>query len=177
MRNKYILHGAGLTLVATLCLSICAAAQTQSTSFSQLIPHTTSDAIGFDSGLWRSEYLQQPRQDNDEAAASTSAAKTNATTSGSVKSPPPAFFYSDQLVTIPLDTPGLIEPQMNNADGASGLQDETAMSEWENAVAESGASVTPGFTASGPSLTSAIVGFVGIMIVMGAYISSGKRNR
>lgn len=178
MRNKYILHGAGLTLAGTLCLSICAAAaQTQSASFSKLIPYITSDAVGFDSGLWRSEYLRQPRQDNDEAAAAISAVTTKETNSGSVKSPPPVFVYSDKLVRIPLDTPALIEPHMFDADGESALQEETAISEWENAVAESGAGLIPGSTASGPSVTSAIVSFVGIMIVIGAHISSGKRNR
>ena len=66
---------------------------------------------------------------------------------------------------------------MHHAEGESNLLEDAVMSEWETAVADSGASVTPGFTASGPSLTSAIVGFVGIMIVIGAYVSSGKRNR
>lgn len=187
MRTNHILHGVGLTLVGTLCLSMCSAAQqTQSSSFKQLVPQIATDAIGFDSGLWRSEYLQQLTQDDDDddTKPSTStimtSAKTaaSAATSGSAKSPPPAFVYSDKLVTIPLDIPAMIETPMQHANGESSLlMEETAMSEWENAVAESGGSVTPGSTASGPSVTSAIVGFVGIMIVIGAYVSSGKRNR
>ncbi len=185
MRNNHILHGVGLTLVGTLCLSICTAAQqTQSPSFRPLVPQFASDAIGFDSGLWRSEYLQQPTQDDDDTKASTSDVITSTsdvitstTTSGSANSRPPAFVYSDKLITIPLDTPALTETYMHHANNESSLQEETAMSEWESAVAESGASLTPGSTASGPSVTSAIVGFVGIMIVIGAYVSSGQRNR
>lgn len=178
MLNNYTLHGVGLTLVGTLFLSTCsAAAQPQSPSLNRLIPKIASDAVGFDSGLWRSEFLQQPKQGKDETAAAISAEMQNSTASGAAKSTPPAFVYSDKLVTIPLDTPALIDPQMLDANGHAALQEETTMSEWENAVAVSGASVTPGFTASGPSITSAIVGFVGIMIVIGAYVSSGKRNR
>lgn len=179
MRNNHILYGVGLTLVGTLCLSICTAAQqTQAPSFRQLVPQIATDTVGFDSGLWRSEYLQQPTQDDDDTRVSRSGVGTSATTTGSAKTPPPAFVYSDKLITIPLDTPALIETHMQHANGESSLLlEETTMSEWENAVAESGASVTPGFTASGPSVTSAIVGFVGIMIVIGAYVSSGKRNR
>ena len=142
-----------------------------------MVPQIASDAIGFDSGLWRSEFLQQPTQDDVDTKASTSDVMTAEATSGSAKSPPPAFVYSDKLITIPLDTPALVETHMHHADGESNLQEDAVMSEWQNAVAESGASVTPGFTASGPSVTSAIVGFVGIMIVIGAYVSSGKRNR
>jgi len=179
MRTNHILHGVGLTLVGTLCLSMCSAAQqTQSPSFRQSVPQIASDAIGFDSGLWRSEYLQQPTQEDKDTKHSASDVATSATISSSAKSPPPAFVYSDKLVTIPLDIPAVIETPMQHANGESSLlMEETAMSEWENAVAESGGSVTPGSTASGPSVTSAIVGFVGIMIVIGAYVSSGKRNR
>ena len=178
MRNNHILHGIGLILVGAPCLSICTAAQqTQSPSVSKLIPQIASDAVGFDSGLWRSEYLQQTKQDKDETKASTSGVITTAATSGSAKSTPPAFVYSDKLVMIPLNTPVQIQTHKFHTNGESDLQEETAMSEWENTVATSGASVTPGFTASGPSVTSAIVGFVGIMIVIGAYVSSGKQNR
>lgn len=129
MRNNHIRHGVVFTLVGTLCLSICTAApQTQSALLRQLVPHITSDAIGFDSGLWRSEYLQRPKQDKHATQASTSEVMTAVTTSGSAKSPPPAFVYSDKRVTIPLDTPALIEAHEFHANGGSDLQEETAMS-------------------------------------------------
>ena len=184
MRNKHILHGLGLTLIATMLLSVCTAApQKPSVSRSMLVPQIASDAIGFDSGFWRSEYLQQPKEDKDKdkdkdkTDASSSDLMATATASGSAKQPPAAFVYSDTLITVPLDTPAVIDIQLGEASSQLGLVEETTMSEWENAVAESGASVTPGSTISGPSVTSAIVGFVGIMIVLGAYVSSGKRNR
>lgn len=176
MLNNYTLPGIGMTLVGALFVLTCSASA-QSQSLNRSIPQIASDAVGFDSGLWRSEFLQQPKQGKDETAAAVSAEMQNATASDAAKSSPPAFAYSDKLVTIPLDTPPLIDPQMLDANGQATLQEETTMSEWENAVAVAGASVTPGFTASGPSITSAIVGFVGIMIVIGAYVSSGKRNR
>lgn len=183
MRINNILHSIGLTLVGTLCLSICSAAQqTHSSSLGKLGTHVAADAIGFDSGLWRSEYLQQQKSDKEEGDASAtdvmqSDVMTSTPVSSSAKSPPAAFIYSDNLVTIPLDTPALIESQGIQINGESTFEEEATMSEWENAVASSGGNATPGFTASGPSLTSAIVGCVGIMIVVGAYVSSGKRNR
>ncbi len=178
MRNNYFLRGVGLTLVGTLCLSLCTAAPpTQSSSLGPLIPRIASDAVGFDSGLWRSEYLQQPKQDKDKTKVPPSEVMPNKTTSDPVKSTPTSFRYSENLITIPLNTSSVIDTQIHQADGESTIQEETTMSEWDNAVSESTASVTPGSTASGPSITSAIVGFVGIMIVIGAYVSSGKRNR
>jgi hypothetical protein len=178
MRNNHILHGVGLTLVGTWCLSICSAApQTQSASLSPLIPKTASGSIGFDSGLWRSEYLQQSKQDKGTTKASATEVVTTVTTSGTTNTPPPAFVYSDKLVTIPHDAPAVMDTHGVSTNGESDEQGEATMSEWDNAVAKSGASATPGFTASGPSVISAVVGFVGIMTVIGAYVSSGKRNR
>lgn len=171
MRINNILHSIGLTLVGTLCLSICSAAQqTHSSSLGKLGSQVAADAIGFDSGLWRSEYIQQQKTDNDESPTPTPV-------SSLASAPPAAFIYSDNLVTIPLNTPALMETPAIQVNGESSFEEETTMSEWENAVASSGGKATPGSTASGPSLTSAIVGCVGIMIVVGAYVSSGKRNR
>ncbi len=178
MRNNQIPSGFAITFVGAMCLSIGAAAQqTKSTSLRQLVPQIATDAIGFDSGLWRSEFLNQRNPEDNDAEEPGSDGTKPATPPVPAKSPEPAFVYSNKLITIPLDTSAVAETHVPDAKDESSLQAETTLSEWENAVAESGASVTPGSTASGPSVISAIVGFVGIMIVIGAYASSGNRNR
>ena len=137
----------------------------------------------FDSGiigtfaLISTEYLQQSKQDKGTTKASATEVVTTVTTPGTTNTPPPAFVYSDKLVTIPHDAPAVMDTHGVSTNGESDEQGEATMSEWDNAVAKSGASATPGFTASGPSVISAVVGFVGIMTVIGAYVSSGKRNR
>ena len=82
---------------------------------------------------------------------------------------------------MPVEIPVIIEKSEYRAVRESDV--ETAaptMSDWEYAAVTatgSSKSTTIGFTTSGPSATSAIVGFVGTIIVIGAYASSVERKQ
>ncbi|MBC7965053.1 MAG: hypothetical protein H7Z17_03925, partial [Fuerstia sp.] len=85
-----------------------------------------------------------------------------------------SILYSDNLAIVPIEIPVIMGQAELQATGEPEARDATTLSDWEYAVVKSGGSATVGSTASGPSVTSAIVGFVGIIIVIGAYASSGK---
>ncbi|MDA1230695.1 MAG: hypothetical protein O2856_07975 [Planctomycetota bacterium] len=146
------------------------------------------DAMGFDSGLWRSEYLRPPAEDTDDAqkASDPSPTANQLSELASLSSVPEpnakmttlaAFGYSDSLVPMPIDIPTVTETSGFHTIIASEEDVDTTMSDWENSNANSAGNATLGLTASGPSATSAILGVVGILIVAGAYVSSGKQNR
>lgn len=146
------------------------------------------DVMGFDSGLWRSEYLTPPTEDIDDAKKTSALSQTADQLSelASLPSVPgpkakkttlAASSYSDSLVPMPIDIPVFTETPEVHTIRASEEDVDTTMSDWENAIGNSAGNATLGLTASGPSATSAILGIVGILIVAGAYVSSGKRNR
>ena len=92
-----------------------------------------------------------------------------------------AFVYSNNLAMIPVEIPVIIGKSEHQAVRESDAETSApTMSDWEYAAvtATSGSrSTTIGFTTSGPSATSAIVGFVGTIIVIGAYASSVGHNK
>lgn len=197
MRIKHVLHFVVLTLMAIQRTSgVAAMPPTEpSTSTSQVSSRFTSaasgsdvrqsafDSLGYNSGLWRSEYLAQQNDDDDAdrqliaASDGTQSARPQTGTSHQSrdnKLGPPV--YSDYLAMIPIEIPVVMRTSDFLAAGDSEAQFTTAMSDWEYAAAAATGSKTIGLTTSGPSATSAIVGFVGIVIVIGAYVSSGKRK-
>lgn len=126
---------------------------------------SVSDPPGFDSGLWRAEYLTQRADENDPGVSASRG----------------AFVYSNSLAMIPVDIPVTIgkseHEEVRESDAGTSAP---TMSDWEYAAAtatSSSKSATIGFTSSGPSATSAIVGFVGTIIVIGAYASSVGRQK
>ena len=122
-----------------------------------------SDPPGFDSGLWRAEYLTQRADENDTRVGPSI----------------DAFVYSNNLAMIPVKIPVIIGKSEHQAVRESDAEmSAPTMSDWEYAAVSatsSSKSKTIGFTTSGPSATSAIVGFVGTIIVIGAYASSVGR--
>ena len=124
-----------------------------------------SDPPVFDSGLWRAEYLTQHADENDT--------RENPSIG--------AFVYSSNLAMMPVEIPVVIGKPKHQAVRESDAETSVpTMSDWEYAAVTAtgnGNSTTIGFTASGPSATSAIVGFVGTIIVIGAYASSVERKQ
>ncbi len=146
------------------------------------------DVMGFDSGLWRSEYLRPPTEDIDDAQKASDPSPTanqlselaslpSVPLSNAKKTTLAASNYSDSLVPMPIDIPTFTDTPGFHTIRASEEDVDTPKSDWENSIANSAGNATLGLTASGPSATSAILGIVGILIVAGAYVSSGKRNR
>ena len=195
MRIKYVLLSAGLILTVNQpILTAIATPQIEpstSPNPSLFTPHASGsdmrqsafDSHGYDSGLWRSAYLARPAEDNqaaddDPIASSTtahSATPETASAGHGKNKTSESILHSDNLAMVPIEFPVIMGQSELQATGEPEERDATTLSDWEYAVVKSGGNPTVGSTASGPSATSAIVGFVGIIIVIGAYASSGKR--
>lgn len=146
---------------------------------------SAADPFGFDSGFWRAEYLPQgaveDRTDDDssfdKAIGTTSAHTPSGTAPQEQDDPLDSLTYSDELAITSIQNPNVTGSSELLQFGDSVAQSSTPkMSDWESAAATATTNATIGFTASGPSATSAIVGFAGIMIVIGAYASSSVRK-
>jgi hypothetical protein len=194
MRIKHVLLSAGLILTVSETITIATATPqiepSASPHPSQFTSHTSGsdmrqsafDPHGYDSGLWRSAYLARLAEKNQAAddAPVASSRKTHFATSETVSpdqredQTSDSILYSDNLAMVPIEIPVIMGQPELQAAGEPEESDVTTLSDWECAVVKSGGSATLGSTASGPSATSAIVGFVGIIIVIGAYASSGK---
>ena len=145
-----------------------------------------ADPQGFDSGLWRAEYMTQPADDNAAEGDQSVAAIDRAPEVGGPAVPVPrskdytfgSLIYSDNLAMVPIEIPVVINKSEFQAAHESDADLSTpTMSDWEYASVTATGSKTIGFTTSGPSATSAIVGCIGILIVIGAYVSSGERRQ
>ena len=156
---------------------------------------STTDPIGFDSGLWRAEYLTQQTDENsdensDEDEDKDPKSSVEATTGGEISASTSSIpasrgsdntmnsrIYSDKLALMPIEIPIIAERSEYQPVREHYAESAVpTMSDWEYAAVTATKSTTIGFTTSGPSATSAIVGFVGIMIVIGAYVSSSERK-
>ena len=198
MRIKHFLRFVALTALTLMAIqrmpSVAAVSQTES-STSQVSSEFTSDEsggdlrqsafdpLGYDSGLWRSEYLGRQNDDKNAdrqlipAPVGTQSAPRQAGTSHHRRDDKfGSSIFSDHLAMIPVDIPVVIRTPEPQGVGESDPQSATTMSDWEFAAATATGSATIGFTKSVPSVTSAIVGFVGIVIVIGAYVSSIERK-
>ena len=202
MRIKHFLRFVALTALTLMAIqrmpSVAAVSQTES-STSQVSSQFTSDEsggdlrqsafdpLGYDSGLWRSEYLGRQNDDKNAdrqlipAPVGTQSAPRQAGTSHHRRDDKfGSSIFSDHLAMIPVDItvdiPVVIRTPEPQGVGESDPQSATTMSDWEFAAATATGSATIGFTKSVPSVTSAIVGFVGIVIVIGAYVSSIERK-
>jgi len=149
------------------------------------MPQSTADPIGFDSGLWRAEYLTQLTDEGKDQKCSveiTTGGKVFASTSSLPASRGKdntmrSLIYSDKLALMPIEIPIIAErSEYQPVRDSCAESTVPTMSDWEYAAVTATKSTTIGFTTSGPSATSAIVGFVGIMIVIGAYVSSSQRK-
>ncbi len=158
--------------------------QLTSNTASADVRQSASDPLGIDSGFWRTEYTARPAE-QDPTTNDNPIASSTETHSGTPQfeaanlatdRTPDSIVSGDNMVIGPVEilvTIGHAEIQ------AARKPDElpaTNLSDWDYAVLKSSGSATVGFTKSGPSMTSAIVGFVGIIIVIGAYVSSGSRR-
>ena len=198
MQIKHFLRFVALTALTLMAIqrmpSVAAVSQTES-STSQVSSEFTSDEsggdvrqsafdpLGYDSGLWRSEYLGRQNDDKNAdrqlipAPVGTQSAPRQAGTSHHRRDDKfGSSIFSDHLAMIPVDIPVVIRTPEPQGVGESDPQSATTMSDWEFAAATATGSATIGFTKSVPSVTSAIVGFVGIVIVIGAYVSSIERK-
>lgn len=146
---------------------------------------STFDFQGFDSGLWRSIYLATPANEYQAAETNTVARSTDKpaelaekkSAGHSREKPFDATSYSDKLALIQIENPLITGQSELQATGEPDAHELATLSDWEYMAVKSGGGKTVGATASGPSATSAIVGFVGIIIVIGTYASSGKSTR
>ncbi|MEZ6032545.1 MAG: hypothetical protein R3C17_05610 [Planctomycetaceae bacterium] len=145
-----------------------------------------ADPQGFDSGLWRAEYMTQPADDSGAEGDPSIAVRNGAQAVGGPavlvpRSKDHAFgslIYSDNLAMVPIEIPVVInKSEFQAVHEADADLSTPALSDWEYASVTATGSKTIGFTTSGPSATSAIVGCIGILIVIGAYVSSGERRQ
>ncbi len=148
--------------------------------------HSTIVATGYDSGLWRLEYLQSTQQDHTGStenagdvltASGRIDSTTNGTnTAGAIDGTLAKLINNDTIEFATTSVPVLNETNDLLPDGSDPLDTTLqAMSDWEYASSFAAENKPRWGTASGPSATSIIVGVVGILIVIGAYVSSGSR--
>ena len=197
MRFKHVLLCVGLTLIVIQRVPSVASMPQIDPSPLQLssqftsntsggdVRHSAFGTLGFDSGFWRTEYAARPAEqdqnaDDNPIAVSTetrSATAHNETAHHSKDKTPDAFDYSDNLAVLPIEIPVISGPFEIQAVGEPDKLPATTQSDWEYAAADATEGKSVGSTKPGPSVISAIVGFVGIVIVIGAYVSSGNRNQ
>ena len=193
MRLPHVLLFAGLTLTV---IQSAASMPQMDLPTSQLSSQLTSnpsggdvrqaafDALGYDSAFWRSEYaagpLKQGQTADDETIAESaetgSATPQTETARNSADKTSDVFIYSDQLAVTLNETPVIMAPSEAQTAGEPDELPATTQSDWEYAALNAANGPTVGSTSSGPSATSAIAGFVGIIIVIGTYVSSGNRR-
>ncbi len=194
MRIRHVLLFLALTLTVIPRMSIAVSMPPSPSPFSRQLESNTSDGDmrqsafdprGFDSGFWRSESLappvQQEQTDNDNPVA-TSAGTGSATPQAetvrhSLDKTLNFSRYSDNLAMRAIEMPEILGKSELQATEEPDEEKGTTLSDWEYAAVTAAGRATRGSTASGPSATSAIVGFVGIIIVIGAYVSSGNRQQ
>ncbi|MEJ7595148.1 MAG: hypothetical protein WKF77_26795 [Planctomycetaceae bacterium] len=197
MRLKNVLLFAGLTLTVIQRLPRVASmpqfvpatsqlsSQLKSNTFGGDVQQSTFDPFGYDSGFWRTEYTTGPPKQGPTAADNPVAA------SAGIRSATPQteiarnsedktsdlYIYSDKLAAALNETPVIVGPSEAQTVGEADELPATTQSDWEYAALNAADGPTVGSTSSGPSTTSAIAGFVGIIIVIGAYVSSGNRHQ
>ena len=191
MRFRHVLLVVGLPLVAIQRMPSVASMPQLDPSNSQLssqfssntsgrdVQQTDFDPLGYDSGFWSTEYAARPAerdQNVDENPIAASTAMHSATALHSADRMSDATVYSDNLALIPIEVAVAIGPAEIQAAGEPDEFTATTQSDWDYAAMNAAGSTIAGSTQPGPSVTSAIVGFVGIVIVIGAYVSSGNRN-
>ena len=197
MRFKHVLLCVGLTLIVIQRVPSVASMPQIDPSPLQLSSQFTSNtsggdvrqsafgALGYDSGFWRTEYAARPAEqdqnaDDNPIAESTetrSATAQHETANHSTDTASDALVDVDSAAVIPTEVAVNIGPSEIQAIGEPDELPATTQSDWEYAAVYATGSTTPGSTKPGPSVISAIVGFVGIIIVIGAYVSSGNRNQ
>lgn len=158
----------------------------ESDSSDRSMRQAKADPQGFDSGLWRAEYMTQPADENAAEGDQSIAVRNGAQALGGPAVPVPrskdhafgSLIYSDNLAMMPIEIPVVInKSEFQAVHQADADLSTPTLSDWEYASATATGSRTIGFTTSGPSATSAIVGAIGILIVIGAYVSSGERRQ
>jgi len=146
---------------------------------------STITANGYDSGLWRFEYLPHTENDTANTANSddafTASSKNDSTTHntntvGEIDGALTKLINNDMMEFATISVPIVTE----TADLSSNKPDSIemtleTMSDWDYASSFINENKQRAGTANGPSATSVIVGVVGVLIVIGAYVSSGKR--
>jgi len=159
--------------------------QLESNTSEANVRQSTFDPRGIDSGFWRSEYLARPVQqeqtDSDNPLATSAGTRSATPQAETVRHSPDKTLnfsrYSDNLAMRAIEMPEIRGKSELQATEEPDEEKGTTLSDWEYAAVTAAGSATRGSTASGPSATSAIVGFVGIIIVIGAYVSSGNRQQ
>lgn len=139
-------------------------------------------ALSYDSAFWRTEYLPSDDEKKAEGEAGQNADANGLSVGSDGHSQTHAASSIDaalekliQSDTIELATTAMPTPTSNTLGSSDSGEDSNpieGMSDWEFAASEATDNATIGATASGPSATSAIVGIVGVLIVIGAYVSS-----
>jgi hypothetical protein len=197
MRFKQVLLCVGLALIVIQRVPSVASMPQIDPSTSRLSSQFTSntsggdvrqsacDPLGYDSGFWRTEYAaraaEQDQHADDNPIAvfreTRPATAQNETANPSADKASGPFVYSDNLAVIPIETAVIMSSTEFQAVGEPDELAATTQTDWEYAAVNATGGSTVGSTKPGPSVTSAIVGFVGIIIVIGAYVSSGNRNQ
>ena len=142
------------------------------------------DTASYDSALWRTEYLpstkNQQRANTADAEAPTDSGAVQSISQGS-DTPRghdallARFMNNDATELAAISIPLLTDSSNLFPDAEADEMSREAMSDLEYAAIDASQHVKNGYTASGPSATSALVAVAGILILIGAYLPSVRR--
>ncbi len=154
-------------------------------------PAADHAALMLDSGLWRSEFLTKVSNTRaSEVDAPLSAQPEPQLSSGLVTrqvSESPLSDFAEApgnslIVEMPVvglaefmlpDSSADLPERGNDTEAAAG---DTTLSDWQQAAAVSVGRKGRTLNSNGPSLISLVVGVVGLIVIVGAYMTSGKKQ-
>ena len=186
MNGKLLIAGTMMTCFVTLSTSDCPASELNARR-----PAGDHPALTLDSGLWRTGFLAAKGNLQSSDADALLSTQTESQLSSS-RSP---TRERESSFTAPSDAPGIslivempvvdvaevMLPDLsgdlldisNDPESAAG---DAILSDWQQAAAVSVGRKGMTLNSNGPSLLSLVVGVVGLIVIVGAYMTSGKKK-
>ena len=156
-------------------------------------PQADHPAMMLDSGLWRSEFLTRTGETQTNDSDAVPSAQTDSHLSGSSRattlerasdSSVPAQGPNDGMCIDlpPVDVAEVMQlasstDQYGPGHDAESAEDDSTLSDCQLAVAVSVGKKGKALTSNGPSVISLIVGVMGLIVVVGAYMTGGKKKQ
>ncbi len=186
MNWKLLFAGTMMTCVVLLSIGNCSALELK---FRR--PAGDHPALALDSGLWRTGFLTEKGNLQSSDADALLSAQTESQLSRS-RAP---TRERESSFTVPADAPGIswfvempvvdvaevMLPDLSgdllelSSDTESAAGDAT-LSDWQQAAAVSVGGKGKTLNSNGPSLLSLVVGVAGLIVIVGAYMTSGKKK-
>ena len=186
MNWKLLFAGTMMTCVVLLSTGDCSALELKARR-----PAGDHPALTLDSGLWRTGFLTK----KGNLQSSDADALLSAPTESPLSSSRAPTRERESSFAVPSDAPGIslfvempvvdvaevMLPDLsgdlleisNDPESAAG---DATLSDWQQAAAVSVGRKGKTLNSNGPSLLSLVVGVVGLIVIVGTYMTSGKKK-